>query len=175
MPRTIVLFVSVMFTVTIGLPAQGGAPACGVDANNAACRGNCPRCGSCLVPVCRCYCTTKKVPEPKYTCLSEDLCIPGIMPIGKWCRSCECGSESATGGETANDACPASCGRRCVVRTVNKLVKHPATKEEPVRKCAVEWVCPKCNCHGNCLDGASAPGAASPAPSALPAGSDRRY
>jgi hypothetical protein len=40
------------------------------------------------------------------------------------------------------------------------------TKEVPVRKCTVEWVCPHCNCHGNCAAEA-APSA--PVPTATPA------
>jgi hypothetical protein len=34
-----------------------------------------------------------------------------------------------------------------LVREAHKLMKYPVTKEVPVRKCTVEWVCPQCNAH----------------------------
>jgi hypothetical protein len=29
-------------------------------------------------------------------------------------------------------------------------MKIPCDKEVPVKKCTVEWVCPHCDCQGNC-------------------------
>ena len=42
-----------------------------------ACDNCCPNCGCRLVPVCHVYCATKKVTEHKYTCICEEVCIPG--------------------------------------------------------------------------------------------------
>ena len=33
-------------------------------------------------------------------------------------------------------------------------MKIPCVKEVPVKTCTVEWVCPRCGCHGNCLENA---------------------
>ena len=49
------------------------------------CSNCCPHCGCRLVRVCHMYCTTKTVIEYKYTCVCEEMCIPGVTPI---CGGC---------------------------------------------------------------------------------------
>jgi hypothetical protein len=138
-----------------------GCPEAGCNGSN----GCCPQCGCRLVAVCHTSCTTKKVTEYKYVCKCEDMCVPGVTPICKKCQSCENSGECAVAGDTCNNGCQEGCGGRCLVREVHKLTKYPVTKDVPVRKCTVEWVCPQCDCHGNCAEGA-APSA--PMPSSAP-------
>jgi hypothetical protein len=153
MLKTITILLAVAVMATICLPLQGGEPMCGSDARNAGRGSPCPHCGCCLVPVCHISCTTKKVTEYKYGCRCEDLCIPGVTPIGKKGQSCEASGQCA--GQTGNNGCQEGCGGRCLIHEVHKLVKKPQTKEVPVRTCTVEWVCPSCGCHGDCQEGAT--------------------
>ena len=127
-------------------------------ADNATCCGNagcesccncCPHCGCRLVPVCHIYWTTKKVTTYKYTCKCEYICVPGVT---RWCDKCgNC------------DDCCKDC--KCRLHEVRHLVKIPCVKEVPVKKCTVEWVCPHCDCHGNCVEGAAP---SPPAPPSAP-------
>ncbi len=100
----------------------------------------CPKCGchEGLLPVCHSYCDTKKVIKYKYCCTCEEMCIPGHAPC---CETCN----NQDGG------CAVTCGSDdgkcdCTYRNVKKLVKIPYLAYEPVRKCNVEWTCPKCGC-----------------------------
>ena len=122
----------------------------------------CPSCGCRLVPVCHVYCAPKTVVEHKYTCRCEEVCIPGPSCCCKGCGNCD-GSGSCCGGDTCNNGCQGCCGH-CRVREVSRLVIHPVTKETPVRKCTVEWVCPQCGaCGGQCGQcGSAAPAVCQP-------------
>ncbi len=131
-----------------------GQVACGGETGCNACGDCCPQCGCRLVPVCHVYCATKKVTEHKYTCTCEEVCIPGPSCCCKKCGNCD-GSGSCGGCDDCNNGCQEGCGGRCRVREVPRLVIHPVTKEVPVRKCTVEWVCPKCGACGQC--GSTAP------------------
>ena len=128
-------------------PAACAAATCGCETGCNACDNCCPNCGCRLVPVCHVYCDTKKVTEHKYTCICEEVCIPGCSCC---CKRCGNGDGSGSCGDTCNNGCQEGCGGRCRVREVPRLVIHPVTKEVPVRKCTVEWVCPKCGACGQC-------------------------
>ena len=83
----------------------------------------------------------EKVTEYKYTCICEDVCIPGVTPC--CCKRCEsCGCCNECGCQNGNNGCEEGCCGKCRVREISKLVKIPVCKEVPVRKCTVEWVCP---------------------------------
>ncbi|HEV2972746.1 MAG TPA: hypothetical protein VGY55_22450 [Pirellulales bacterium] len=132
----------------------------------------CPKCGchEGLVPVCHSYCTTKKVTKYHYCCKCEELCIPGRFPC---CPKCGDGC-CEKGGCTDNcgcDNCGCESGKcNCLIKEVHKLVKIPYTVEVPVRKCTVEWVCPKCGCDCGCTEKTnSVPAPAAPMPPAPPA------
>jgi len=125
MMKTIALSITLAMTGMICLPLRGGEPTRSTDAQSTDC-GVCPHCGCCLVAVCHTYCTTKKVTEYKYGCACVDTCVPGVTPL-----------------------CQQGCGGRCLMGESRKLVKYPVTKEVPVRKCSVEWVCPHCDSHSN--------------------------
>ncbi len=156
------------------LPFLGQAPTAAM-ADDATCCGTagcksccdcCPHCGCQLVPVCHVYCTTKKETTYKYTCNCETICIPGVTPLCKG-RSCEGSGQCAGASDTGSNGCQDGCGGQCCLHEVRKLVKHPVTKEVPVRTCTVEWSCPQCGGHGHCAEGAAP--SASPAPAASPA------
>ena len=154
------------------VPFLGQAPTAAM-ADDATCCGNagcesccncCPHCGCKLVPVCHIYCTTKKVTTYKYTCKCECICVPGVTRFCDKCGNCDGSGQCAGCGETGNnggqDCCNGNC--KCRIHEVKHLVKIPCDKEVPVRKCTVEWVCPHCDCHGNCAEGA--PPSAPPPP-----------
>jgi hypothetical protein len=141
MLKTITISLALAITAAICLPLQGGEPACSAE-GDACCNSACPHCGCGLVRVCHISCDTKKVTEYKYGCRCEDICIPGVTPICKQRRSCETSGECADA--TGKNGCQEGCGGRCVIREAHKLVKYPVTKEVPVRKCTVAWVCPNC-------------------------------
>ena len=174
MLKTIPLLVTLAMTATIGLPSQGGEPACGANPNCAAgCDSTCSHCGCKLVPVCHCYCTTKKVTEYKYTCICTDMCVPPVTPICGKCR-CQDGDGSGQSGQcggcagNSQNGCGECCAGHCTVHEVRKLVKYPVTKEVPVRKCSVEWVCPHCQGNCGCVEDATPSAAPSAAPSKTP-------
>jgi hypothetical protein len=170
MLRTITVSLTLAMAATICLPSQGSDPTCGGDGRNACGTPVCPHCGFRLVPVCHPYCTTKEVITYKHCCICEDICIPGITPLGQKRQGCETSGEPAGRCGACNIGCPEGCGGRCLVRTVHKLVKFPVTKEVPVKKCAVEWACPHCNCQGGCVEG-TAPSSPTPpvvAPAPMP-------
>jgi hypothetical protein len=169
MLKTIALSLTLAMTATICLPLQGGGPTCGAKAQNACCGSTCPHCGCRLVPVCHTYCTTNKVTEYKYCCACEDICIPGVTPLCNKCRSCETSGGCAGTGDTCNNGCQEGCGGRCLVREPHKLVKFPVTKEVPVKKCTVEWVCPHCDCQGNCTQRVAPSSPVPPSAPVLPA------
>ena len=100
-----------------------GAACCGHSCGNC-----CPHCGCCLVPECHVYWTTKKVTTYKYTCICEWICVPDVTPLCDKCNDCR------------------DC--KCRLHQVRRLVKIPCVKEEPVKACTVEWVCPHCNGQG---------------------------
>jgi len=125
--------------------ARGGDAACGGGAAgaqagcNGACEGCsdpdgcgchkcCPQCGCCLVPVCHPYCEPKTITKHEYCCHCKDICVPGPEHCCKDCDGC----------------CHEDCGK-CLVRQVHKLATIPCSHQECVRKCKVEWVCPRCN------------------------------
>jgi hypothetical protein len=105
--------------------------------------------------VCHIECTTKKVTTYKYTCNCETICVPGVTRCCDKCGRGDGSGECAATGDTGNNGCQECCGGRCAIHEVHKLVKCPVTKEVPVKKCTVEWVCPHCNCQGNCAEGAA--------------------
>ncbi len=142
------------------------ATCCG-NAQCGSCGNCCPHCGCKLVPVCHVYCTTKKVTTYKYTCNCETICIPGVRHCGDKCGNGDGSSPCAGCGDNGDNGCQDCCngGCTCRIHEVRHLVKIPCVKEVPIRKCTVEWVCPHCNCHGNCAAEA-APSA--PMPSAAP-------
>jgi hypothetical protein len=142
-------------------PSCGAAPCC----DQGRC---CPKCGchEGLVPVCHITCVPKKETKYHYCCKCEEICIPG--PHGPKCAECGCENGSCA-NQGGCDQC--GCGEEnchCKIREVHKLVKYPYTEQHPVRKCTVEWVCPRCGCGCGTTEGPSttpAPGGA-PAPAA---------
>ncbi len=84
----------------------------------------------------------KKVTKHEYTCLCEDICIPGCSCCCNHCRNCGCDN----GNNGCQEGCGCGCGGKCLVRDVSRLVIHPVVTEVPVKKCTVEWVCPHCGC-----------------------------
>ena len=134
-------------------PARGSDAACGAQAGcDGACNGCsqcggsckcCPHCGCKLVPVCRPYCETKTTIKHEYCCHCKDLCVPGPQHCCKDCDGC----------------CHEECGKSNIHK-IHKLATIPVCKEEEVRKCTVEWVCPRCDAHAS----AAAPVIVTPAP-----------
>jgi hypothetical protein len=131
----------------------------------------CPKCGcrECLVPICHSYCTTKSEKKYRYYCKCDVICIPDHCPcwLKCWAGGCEngsCGQQGCGNGDCESGKCS------CLIKEVHKLVKVPYTVETPVRKCTIEWVCPKCGCNCGCTeqsDSVSAPAAPlPPSPSA---------
>ena len=148
--------------------SQAGEPGCSAEPSCAApacCDPGmcCPKCGchEGLVPVCHTYCTTKKVTKYHYCCKCDTICIPSHCPP---CPKCGegCCDQSCNSGCGCDDGC---C--KCMIRDVHMLVKIPYTVEEPVRKCTVEWVCPRCGCDCGCSQKSEA--APSPATPIMPA------
>jgi len=81
------------------------------------------------------------------------------------CHKCgDCGTCGGCGGDACNNGCQESCGK-CCIHEVRKLVVYPCVKEVPVRKCWIEWVCPKC---GDCCNGQPAATPAQPTPAPTP-------
>jgi hypothetical protein len=152
MVRAITLSFVLATISAICLPLRGGEPTCKADANNARCGAECPQCGCRLVPVCRIYCTTKKVTDYEYGCKCEEICIPGVTPLCGKRQVCDHSGACSGGSETCKTCCKTG---RCKTREVRKMVKYPVTKEEPVKKCIVEWVCPNSDRHRNCSEGAN--------------------
>ena len=163
------------------VPFLGQAPTAAM-ADNATCCGKagcesccncCPHCGCKLVPVCHVYWTTKKVTTYKYTCKCETICVPGVTRCCDKHGNCDGSGQSADCGETGNSGsnnnCQGCCNGncRCRIHEVSHLMKIPCEKEVPVKKCTVEWVCPQCNCQGNCTQGV-APSAPQPQTAPLP-------
>ncbi|HEV3415796.1 MAG TPA: hypothetical protein VG056_03265 [Pirellulales bacterium] len=176
---TVAAFVTIaaIGLVRAGEPTCNAEPSCAAPAccNSGTC---CPKCGchEGMIPICHPYCTTKKVVKYHYCCKCEELCIPGRFPCCPKCGDgcCEKGGCTAGCGCTENGACD-TCGCEqgkcnCLIREVHKLVKIPYTVEVPVRKCTVEWVCPKCGCNCGCSEKSdSAPAPAAPMPPSPPA------
>lgn len=146
------------------VPLLGQAPTAAI-ADNATCCGAagcesccncCPHCGCKLVRVCHVYWTMKKVTTYKYTCKCETICVPGVTRCCDKHGNCDGSGQSAGCGETGNSGsnnnCQGCCNGncRCRIHEVSRLMKIPCEKEVPVKKCTVEWVCPQCNCQGNC-------------------------
>ncbi len=122
--RTLVLtlgLAAAMSTVAWG----GSQPARGGPGSVAYAGSVCPQCGARLVPVCHVGWSTKKVIEYQYREVCEEICVPGTTPICK--RRTDCNLPG-----------------RCTVHEIRKLAKYPVTKEVPVRRYTVEWVCPNC-------------------------------
>ncbi len=166
------------------VPFLGQAPTAAMAAD-ATCCGKagcesccdcCPRCGCKLVRVCHVYWTAKKVTTYKYTCKCETICVPGVTRCCDKHGNCDGSGQSAGCGETGNSGsnnnCQGCCNGncRCRIHEVSHLMKIPCEKEVPVKKCTVEWVCPQCNCQGNCTQGAapSAPQPQAPQPQTAP-------
>jgi hypothetical protein len=124
-------------------PARGGEAVCGANSGVNTPRECCPHCGCRLVPVCQIYYTTKKVTEYKYRGVCEEICVPGVTPRSE--RLAGCRAPAQCGGAPCPDGCRECCAGRCMVREVQKVAKYPVTREVPVRKCTVEWVCPACS------------------------------
>jgi hypothetical protein len=153
------------------IPFPGQAPMAAM-ADGAVCCGCCPHCGCKLVPVCHVSCTTKKETTYKYTCNCDTLCVPGVTRLCDKCGKCDGSNQGAGSGEACtnggDNSCPDGCkgGCKCRVHEVKHLVKVPSVKEVPVKKCTVEWVCPHCDCHGDCTEGVAP---SNPAPAPVPA------
>ena len=81
-----------------------------------------------LVPVCHPYCETKTTIKHEYCCHCKDHCVPGPQHCCKDCDGC----------------CHEECGK-CCIREIHKLAIIPVCHEEQVRRCKVEWVCPRCD------------------------------
>jgi hypothetical protein len=147
----------------------GGECGCGCSESGCSgcnsCEKCCPHCGCRLVPVCHTWCEPKKVTKHEYSCVCEEVCIPKpTCCCNKCCEACgegACGCNACNNG--CSNGCDEGCGCKCRVRDINKLVIHPCTKEVPVRKCSVEWVCP--NCGKNCQSGSCVAPSAPAAPS----------
>jgi hypothetical protein len=169
-----VLSLSILVAMAASLPVRAGETGCAAGPGCAAAPGCgcndgemcCPRCGchEGLVPVCHPYCDVRVVTKYKYCCVCEDTCIPGkdFCGLGLHC-GCDCNK-----GGCKDCGCESGGCEHCRVRQVHKLVKIPYTVEEPVKKCWVEWVCPRCNCGCNgdaptgCSEGNAAPTPPSP-------------
>jgi hypothetical protein len=134
-------------------------PGCGSTVSN------CCQCG-CKAPckkVCRVVCEMKKVEVTCWEVKCEDFCAP-LPACGRSCGESGCGTESSCGGcDPCKDGCccekcvkPPKCGK---VRCKKTLVKKTVTKEVPVYKCVVDYVC--CDC---CGSGCSTTEPAAPAP-----------
>lgn len=131
----------------------------------------CALCG-CHAPckkVCRLVCETKKVEETVWEVQCEDFCplLPKIFGKKCGCGDPGCGRDPAVCG-----GCEAGCGKepptpQCGKSRVKKtLVKKTITKEVPVYRCVVEYVCGECGCG----DAGAAPAApAAPGQKAAPA------
>lgn len=115
----------VMAAVAAG--AIGSEPAC------------CPDCGcGSLVKVCKMVPDVKKETQTRWTCVCEDICLPG--------RSRRCGEvcvpdPQARGGARCETVWEPTCGP---VVTRKKLKKETVTVEKPGFKCVVETVCGRC-------------------------------
>jgi hypothetical protein len=142
-----------------GCGACGCATACGAQAGcDGCCNGCsqcdeckcCPHCGCKLCPVCHPYCDTKTTIKHEYTYHCKDHCVPGPEHCCKDCNGC------------CQDEC---C--HCKIREIHKLVIIPVCEEEQVRKCKVEWVCPRCSGQASAVVPAAPAG---PAPVANPPG-----
>jgi len=125
----------------------------------------CAICG-CHAPckkVCRLVCETKKVEETVWEVQCEDFCplLPKIFGKKCGCGDAGCGQDPAASG-----GCEVGCGKEPPLpqcgksRTKKTLVKKTITKEVPVYRCVVEYVCD--GCEGGC--GATAAPAAPAAP-----------
>ncbi len=140
----------------LGQTPTGGCAACGAQAGcDGACSGCsqcdesckcCPHCGCKLVPVCHPYCEPKTITKHEYCCHCKDHCVPGPEHCCKDCDGC----------------CHEECCH-CCIREIHKLAIIPVSHQEPVRKCTVEWVCPRCNAQAS-----AAPVMATPAPAVAP-------
>ena len=152
--KTRMLFsvVVVGLMVVCGLSLVGGIACHGESTTPPAC---CPKCGcrECLVPVCHITCTTKQEKKYRYCCKCETICIPD---------HCSC---------TSDGCCKDNCDCKkcdCLIKDVYKLVKIPYTVDVPVRKCTIEWTCPKCGCNCGCTEKSDAT-----SPTAVPMTSSR--
>jgi hypothetical protein len=141
MQAIVVRVALVLFIVAAAQPApvaRGGEPKC------------CAHCGcQCrLKPVCRIVCDKKEVKETVYECQCEDFCVPGpSKPAGCYCDTdpnCPCHAEQK----------PIYKPCWCDMFHRKKLTKKEVTKEVPVYKCVVEYVC--ADCCNRCGDGYSA-------------------
>jgi hypothetical protein len=147
--------------------SNAGEAGCSAAASDGCCDscGCCPKCGchEGMIPVCHNYCEMKKTTKYHYCCKCEEICAPSGH--SKCCGGCDkCGGEG-NGGCGCNEGCGGeeeNC--HCHIYTAHKLVKIPYTVETPVKKCKVEWVCPRCGCNCGTTE---APNAA-PAPSGPP-------
>jgi hypothetical protein len=122
-------------------------PACSAEPSEFT-PSHCSNCGchDGLIPVCHSYCTTKKETKYRYYCRCETICIPDssccLLRLGNSVDNPNCNQPCCSGTN-----CSAEKGNcHCLVKEVYKLVKVPYTVETPVRKCTVDWICPRCGC-----------------------------
>ena len=87
----------------------------------------CPQCGCKMVRVCHPYCETKTTIKHDYCCHCKDHCVPGPERCRSDCDGC-----------CQEDCC------HCCMREIHKLAIIPVCEEKQVRKCKIEWVCPRC-------------------------------
>jgi hypothetical protein len=147
-----------------GEPTCDARPSCAAAPPTCDSCGCCPKCGchECMIPICHSFCTTKKVTKYHYCCKCEEICIPDHCPP---CPKCGDGCCDKAGcAEGCGNDCGCESGKcKCLIVEAHKLVKIPYTVEVPVRKCTVEWVCPKCGCNCGC-NGTSEPAPTPTAP-----------
>jgi hypothetical protein len=86
-----------------------------------------------------------------YCCHCKDHCVPGPAHCCKDCDGC-----------CQEDCC------HCRIREIHKLAIIPVCEQEPVRKCKVEWVCPRCEGQASAAPVMVTPAPAAPTP-AVPA------
>ncbi len=173
MKRTAQLMALAVAALAAAVSSSAAEPGCNAEPSCGAAAGCdpgccCPKCGchEGLVPVCHTYCTTKKETKYRYCCKCEEKCIPEHCPPCPKCCEGGCGDKCGCADQGCND-CGCEEGKcHCRIIEQHKLVKYAYTVEHPVRKCTVEWVCPRCGCSCGTTE---APAGVAPAPSDTPA------
>jgi hypothetical protein len=163
--------IAISAVAAIGI-SNAGEPGCSAAASDGGCNscGCCPKCGchECMIPVCHTYCEMKKTTKYHYCCQCEAIC----MPSGHR-KCCDCGCDKCggdcNGGCGSNEGCGCEENKcNCHIYTAHKLVKTPYTVETPVKKCKVEWICPRCGCNCGCSESTDSVAAPAGQPSPPP-------
>ncbi len=172
--RTLTLALAAAACLALTLPAMAG-DGCGGKDPGCGASTTCCQCG-CHAPckkVCRVVCEMKKVEITCWEVKCEDFCAPLPSLCGKNCCADSCSSGCGECGACTSGCCekcinPPKCGK---VRSKKTLVKKTVTKEVPVYKCVVEYVC--CDCCGGGV-GTEAPKEALPPVAPPPKGTQAR-